>query len=41
MLADWGFGTAPVLTVLGLLVGSLTAFYVVYLRFGREDQPLD
>ena len=25
-----------VLTAIGLVVGSLTAFYIVYLRFGRD-----
>jgi hypothetical protein len=35
-LADQWFGTGRVLTAIGVVVGSLTAFYIVYLRFGRD-----
>ena len=35
-LLDQWLGTGRVLTAIGLVVGSLTAFYIVYLRFGRD-----
>lgn len=35
-LADQWLGTGRVLTALGVVGGSLTAFYIVYLRFGRD-----
>ena len=35
-LADRWLGTGRVLTAIGIVVGSLTAFYIVYLRFGRD-----
>jgi F0F1-type ATP synthase assembly protein I len=37
-LLDRHFGTGRLLTAIGVVVGSLTAFYIVYLRFGRDDQ---
>ena len=36
-LLDRWLGTGRVLTAIGVVVGSLTAFYIVYLRFGREE----
>jgi uncharacterized membrane protein YqaE (UPF0057 family) len=35
-LADQWLGTGRLLTALGVVGGSLTAFYIVYLRFGRD-----
>jgi ATP synthase protein I len=35
-LLDQWLGTGRVLTAIGVVVGSLTAFYIVYLRFGRD-----
>jgi F0F1-type ATP synthase assembly protein I len=35
-LADQWLGTGRVLTAIGVVGGSLTAFYIVYLRFGRD-----
>ena len=35
-LADRWLGTGRLLTAIGVVVGSLTAFYIVYLRFGRD-----
>ncbi len=34
-LADRAWGTGPALTVTGILVGAVSAFYIVYVRFGR------
>lgn len=36
-LLDQWLGTGRVFTAGGVVVGSLTAFYIVYLRFGREE----
>jgi hypothetical protein len=36
-LADRWLGTGRLLTALGVVGGSMTAFYIVYLRFGRDD----
>lgn len=36
-LLDHLFGTGRVFTAIGVVVGSLTAFYIVYLRFGRDQ----
>lgn len=36
-LLDRWWGTSPAFTIVGVVVGSLTAFYIVYLRFGRDD----
>jgi ATP synthase protein I len=36
-LADRWLGTSPTLTVIGVVVGAITAFAIVYLRFGRDD----
>ena len=35
-LLDHWLGTGRVLTAIGVVVGSLTSFYIVYLRFGRD-----
>ncbi len=35
LLADRWLGTSPALTVTGVVVGAITAFYIVYVRFGR------
>ncbi|MGV1003993.1 MAG: AtpZ/AtpI family protein [Candidatus Nanopelagicales bacterium] len=35
-VGDRWLGTDPALTVLGILIGAVTAFYIVYVRFGRE-----
>ncbi len=35
-LLDRWLGTSPLLTAIGVVVGSLTAFGIVYLRFGRD-----
>lgn len=40
-LLDRWLGTGRILTAVGVVVGSLTAFYIVYLRFGREERVLD
>ena len=37
LLLDRWLGTAPVLTALGVVVGSMTGFLIVYLRFGRDE----
>ncbi len=37
ILLDRWFGTGRVLTAVGVVVGFLVAFYIVYLRFGRDD----
>lgn len=37
LLADHWLGTGRVLTALGVVVGALTGFAIVYLRFGRDD----
>lgn len=36
-LLDRWLGTGRTLTAIGVVVGSLTAFYIVYLRFGRDE----
>jgi F0F1-type ATP synthase assembly protein I len=36
-LLDRALGTGRVLTAIGVVVGSMAAFYIVYVRFGRED----
>lgn len=36
-LLDRWLGTAPVLAALGVVVGSMTGFLIVYLRFGRDE----
>lgn len=36
-LLDTWLGTGRILTAVGVMVGSLTAFYIVYVRFGRDD----
>lgn len=35
-LLDRWLGTSPTLTAIGVVVGSLTAFGIVYVRFGRD-----
>ncbi len=37
MLVDRWAGTGRAFTAIGFVVGSLTAFYIVYVRFGREE----
>lgn len=37
-LLDGWLGTGRALTAVGVVVGALTSFYIVYLRFGRDDQ---
>lgn len=37
LLLDQWFGTGRVLTALGVVVGALTGFVIVYLRFGRDE----
>lgn len=37
LLLDHWLGTGRVLTALGVVVGSLTGFLIVYLRFGRDE----
>jgi ATP synthase protein I len=37
LLLDHWLGTGRVLTALGVVVGSLTGFVIVYLRFGRDE----
>jgi ATP synthase protein I len=34
---DHWLGTGRVLTAVGVVVGSLTGFVIVYLRFGRDE----
>jgi F0F1-type ATP synthase assembly protein I len=36
-LLDHWLGTGRVLTAVGVVVGSLTGFAIVYLRFGRDE----
>jgi len=38
-LLDQWLGTGRLLTALGVVGGSVTAFYIVYLRFGRDGEP--
>lgn len=35
-LLDHWLGTGRALTAVGVVVGSLTSFYIVYVRFGRD-----
>jgi F0F1-type ATP synthase assembly protein I len=37
LLLDHLLGTGRVLTAVGVVVGSLTGFVIVYLRFGRNE----
>jgi F0F1-type ATP synthase assembly protein I len=37
LLLDHWLGTGRVLTAVGVVVGSLTGFAIVYLRFGRNE----
>jgi ATP synthase protein I len=37
LLLDHWLGTGRVLTAVGVVVGSLTGFLIVYLRFGRNE----
>jgi ATP synthase protein I len=37
-LLDQWLDTGRLFTAIGVVVGSLTAFYIVYLRFGRDDE---
>ena len=37
LLLDHWLGTGRVLTAVGVVVGSLTGFLIVYLRFGHEE----
>lgn len=37
-LADRSWGTAPGFTVAGILIGAVSAFYIVYVRFGRDER---
>lgn len=37
-LADRSWGTAPGFTVAGILIGAVLAFYIVYVRFGRDER---
>ena len=37
LLLDHWLGTGRVLTAVGVVVGSLTGFVIVYLRFGRDE----
>jgi F0F1-type ATP synthase assembly protein I len=36
-LADRVLGTEPALTIAGVVLGAATAFYIVYVRFGRDQ----
>lgn len=36
-LLDHVLGTGRTFTAIGVVVGSVTAFYIVYLRFGRDQ----
>lgn len=35
-LLDQWLGTGRILTAVGIVVGALTSFYIVYVRFGRD-----
>jgi len=37
MLVDRWLGTQRTFAAIGIVVGSLTAFYIVYVRFGRDE----
>ena len=37
LLLDHWLGTGRVLTAVGVVVGALTGFVIVYLRFGRDE----
>ncbi len=37
VLADHWLDTGPILTVVGLLAGFVLGFWIVYLRFGRDE----
>lgn len=37
LLLDMWLGTGRIFTAVGVLVGALTAFYIVYVRFGRDQ----
>ena len=37
LLLDRWLGTAPLLAALGVVVGSMAGFLIVYLRFGRDE----
>ncbi len=39
MLLDHWLGTGRIFTAIGLVVGCLTAFLIVYVRFGRDEAP--
>lgn len=38
MLIDSFVGTTRIFLPLGIVVGSLVSFYIVYVRFGRETE---
>ncbi len=37
ILLDHWLGTGRALTALGVVVGFLTGFFIVYVRFGRDE----
>lgn len=37
ILVDRWLGTQRTFAAIGIVVGSLTAFYIVYVRFGRDE----
>jgi F0F1-type ATP synthase assembly protein I len=37
LLLDHWLGTGRLLTAVGVVVGALTGFAIVYLRFGRDE----
>lgn len=39
MLVDTWQGTSRVYLPIGVVIGFITSIYIVYVRFGRNDQP--
>ncbi|MGB8021660.1 MAG: AtpZ/AtpI family protein [Candidatus Nanopelagicales bacterium] len=37
LLIDIWLGTGRIFTAAGVVLGALTAFYIVYVRFGRDQ----
>jgi F0F1-type ATP synthase assembly protein I len=36
-LVDWAAGTGKAFTAVGMVLGAVAGIYLIYLRYGRDD----